>query len=131
MTKMEMILAIHNKVVELNDEIKTIKANKSLAKMTRNTQSSARRREIKVLNFIGRLIPEEEIKLTDDDLDVFEMLTALRGIRQGGIQVIVRKGDNVLQLLQKYKDVKDVWTKVMNAGAKAGLTYDASTGTFN
>lgn len=131
MTKGKMIQAISNKVVELSSEIEAIKANESLAKMTRNTQSSARRREIKVLNFISRLIPEEGIDLTDDDLDVFEMLTALRGTRQGGIQVIVRKGDNVLQLLQKYKDVKDVWTKVMNAGAKAGLTYDASTGSFN
>lgn len=131
MTKGKMIQAINNKVVELSDEIEAIKTNESLAKMTRNTQSSARRREIKVLNFISRLIPEEGIDLTDDDLDVFEMLTALRGTRQGGIQVIVRKGDNVLQLLQKYKDVKDVWTKVMNAGAKAGLTYDASTGSFN
>lgn len=131
MNKMEMIQAIDSKIDELNAEIETIKANESLAKMTRNTQSSARRREIKTLNFISKLIPEEGVEMSDDDLDVFEMLTALRGTRQGGITVVVRKGDNVLQLLQKYNNVKDPWGKIMKAGEKAGLSYDAASGLFN
>lgn len=131
MNKMEMIQAIDSKIDELNAEIEAIKANESLAKMTRNTQSSARRREVKTLNFISKLIPEEGVEMSDDDLDVFEMLTALRGTRQGGVQVVVRKGDNVLQLLQKYNSVKDPWGKIMKAGAKAGLTYDTASGLFN
>lgn len=130
MTKMDMLEALKAKVAELNKEIEEIGANTELAKMTRSTQQSARRRDIRALTLISKLLTDNE-EFDEDFLDAFEAITALRGTRSGGVVVHVRAGDNVLQLLQKYNTVKDPWSKIMKAATKAGLSYDNTTGMFN
>ena len=135
MNKMNAISAITVKVDELNKEIAEIKADMSLAKMTRSTQASARRRDIRALSLIAELVmnaPSDELDLSVDAQEAFEAMTAARGSRNGGATtIVVRSGDNIVTLLNAYKDVKDVWSKIMKAAEKAGLAYDGSTGLFN
>lgn len=61
---------------------------------------------------------EDEMYLNETIETYFKELA--QGIKRGTV-IEVHEGDNALELLDKYKDVKDVWNKLKKACDDAGL----------
>lgn len=62
-------------------------------------------------------------KDTQDWLE--EYSTGVTGVNK--IAIVVHEGDNVLELLDKYNNVKDVYNKIKKAAEEAGLKIVGST----
>ena len=85
----------------------------------RNPDYYKNQRERDLYGFINELlqhIDEEQIEVPESMVEHFEKLnTATRQV------IIVEEGDDVMVLLDKYKDVKDVYHKIQKACEAKGL----------
>ena len=85
----------------------------------RNPDYYKNQRERDLYIFINELlqhIDEEQIEVPESMVEHFEKLTT--SVRQ---VIIVNEGDDVMTLLDKYKDVKDVYHKIQKACEAKGL----------
>ena len=57
-------------------------------------------------------------------------MVTLTSERKAKFTVEVHEGDNVMELMEKYKDVKDVYHKMMKAAEEAGLKANFAKGIF-
>lgn len=71
-----------------------------------------------ITGLLNTMEDDKEIKINATLQDYFIELS--QGGKRG-TQIIVQEGDNVLQLLDKYKDIKDVWNKLKKACDESGL----------
>ena len=69
-------------------------------------------------------IVESEVHITEEVQNYFSLLT-MDGPNK--IVIEVHEGDNALELLDKYKDVKDIWNKLKKACDNAGLKIVGSS----
>lgn len=65
----------------------------------------------------------DEITLTGDIEKWFSSMVTLTSTRKA-TKITVNKGDKLMDLLQKYKDLKDVYAKIMKAASEAGLSLN-------
>lgn len=131
MKKEQAIKLCGEKINELKATIASLKTNETLSKATRGTQLYARGRERRVLHLISALCEQlSEIKLSEEDMNTFVLITTLASERVQHEQVVINKGDTLVALLKKYENKKDVYNKITKAATAAGLTMSAD-GTFN
>lgn len=124
---------IDEKIIELKSTIASLKTNDAISKATRGTQLYARGRERRVLYLINELIAQcsDEIKLSEDAMNTFVLITTLASERAPRQSVIVNEGDSAFDLaFNKYKDVKNINEKMLKAADAAGLKLDTKTGKF-
>ena len=122
---------VNNKIDELKSQIAAMKVNETLSKNTRGTQLYKLGRERRVFHLINSLISQlgdNNIKLDEADMDTFVLITTLAGERAERVSVTCQEGDNILDLLQKYADKKDLQNKLAAYCEKNGLKLDYASG---
>lgn len=117
----DVVDGINAKVDEIRTSLAEMKDKVSVN--TFRTQSYQKGRDIKQLEVIKELLTiigdKAEVSITTRD--VLESLTTLTSERKARYTVEVNEGDNVLELLEKYKDVKDIYSKIKKAAEEKGL----------
>lgn len=129
-TKINYTTLVEEKIADLKSQIAAMKTNESISKNTRGTQLYKLGRDRRVLHLINSLIAQvgDKIKLSEDDMDTFVLITTLSGERASRTSVEVHEGDSILELLQKYADKKDIQKKIQTACEKVGLVMNFKTG---
>lgn len=129
-TKINYTTLVEEKIADLKSQIAAMKTNESISKNTRGTQLYKLGRDRRVLHLINSLITQlgDKIKLSEDDMDTFVLITTLSGERASRTSVEVHEGDSILELLQKYADKKDIQKKIQTACEKVGLVMNFKTG---
>ena len=129
-TKINYTTLVEEKIADLKSQIAAMKVNETLSKNTRGTQLYKLGRERRVLHLINSLIAQvgDKIKLSEDDMDTFVLITTLSGERAVRSSVEVHEGDSIQELLEKYQDKKDILKKLQNACEKANLVMNFKTG---
>lgn len=128
-TKINYSQLCEEKIRDLKSQIATMKTNEAVSKNTRGTQLYKLGRERRVLHLINALLTQiENVKLSEDDMDTFVLITTLAGERAVRSSVEVHEGDSILELLQKYSDKKDIQEKLKKACEKANLVMNFKTG---
>ena len=120
MKAVEMRTMAENKVAELEQVLVTKAGNK-------NPDYYKTQKEYRLWMIIYGLLNdmgEGEIHINEDVQKYFTELS--QGIKRP-IIVEVHEGDNVLELLDKYNGVKDVYNKIKKACADAGLKIEGSS----
>ena len=114
MKRNEMAMKAQNKVKELEMLVDIKSENK-------NPDYYKALKEMKLWRIIQTLLTMldgDDVTFNDTIMEYFEECSA--GIKRGTV-IEVHEGDNALELLDKYKDVKDVWNKLKKACDDAGL----------
>ena len=115
MKRNEMAMKVQNKVKELEMLVDAKSGNK-------NPDYYKTLKEMKLWRIIQALLAMldggDDVTFNDTIMEYFEECSA--GIKRG-VTVEVHEGDNALELLDKYKDVKDIWNKIKKACNDAGL----------
>lgn len=114
---------------KLNEQKNEIAALKTSDKKGKSTQLHMRRREQATLKLIQELLnalPDGH-KLSEDGQKTLVSLTTLKSERAVYEKIVVKAGDNFMELVQRY-DRKDVAGKIKKAAEDAGLTIDWTTG---
>lgn len=128
-TKINYSQLCEEKIVDLKSQIAAMKTNESISKNTRGTQLYKLGRERRVLHLINALLTQiENVKLSEDDMDTFVLITTLASERAERSSIEVKEGDSILELLQKYADKKDIQKKLQTACEKGGLVMNFKTG---
>lgn len=129
-TKINYSQLCKGKIADLKSQIATMKTNESISKNTRGTQLYKLGRERRILHLINSLITQvgDKIKLSEDDMDTFVLITTLSGERAVHSSVEVHEGDSIQELLEKYQDKKDILKKLQTACEKEGLRMNFKTG---
>ena len=133
MKKSDAQRMIDERIVDLKAIIAHLKTSDTVSKKTRGTQLYGRSKERRILHLLSSVINQvsgESIKLTEDDMDTFVLITTLSTERVKPTQVVVNEGDMLLDLLKKYADVKKVYDKIMKACEAGDLKLDNNTGKF-
>lgn len=120
MKAVEMRTMAENKVAELEQVLVTKAGNK-------NPDYYKTQKEYRLWMIIYGLLNdmgEGEIHINEDVQKYFTELS--QGIKRP-VVVEVHEGDNVLELLDKYNGVKDVYNKIKKACADAGLKIEGSS----
>ena len=122
---------IDEKLNELKATIAATKTDDSISKNTRSTKLYALSKERRILHLLRALIEQQpDIKLSEDDMNTFTLLTTLAEERVRYEAVVVNEGDKIQDVLETYKERKDIFKKLQAACEKAGLKMDFSTGTI-
>lgn len=121
---------VDEKINELKSIIATTKTNDDITKNTRGTKLYKLGRDRRILCLVKSLLSQcDESKLTEDDKNTLTLLTTLETERTV-YKVEVQEGDSIMDLLQKYQDVKDIAAKIQKACERNGLKQDYATGTI-
>lgn len=114
MTRIEMDMRAQRKVAELEMLVSVKSGNK-------NPDYYKTLKEMKLWRIIQALLAmtgDDDVTFNNTIMEYFEECSA--GIKRGTV-IEVHEGDNALELLDKYKDVKDIWNKLKKACDDAGL----------
>ena len=114
MNRNEMAIMAQTKATELEQLVEVKSGNK-------NPDYYKTLKEMKLWCIIQALLTmpgDDDVTFNDTIMKYFEECSA--GIKRGVI-VEVHEGDNALELLDRYKDVKDIWNKIKKACDDAGL----------
>lgn len=117
--KAELLDEIVSKVSELDAQIKANKdEDKSIGRL---------RRKARALRVVGSLIATfvEDDEFTFDMED--EMLQMLECKKGKKIVFNIKEGDDILQKMDEYENVKDVYKRIMAQADKMGLKLVGST----
>lgn len=121
---------VDDKINELKLIIAKTKTDDKITKNTRGTKLYKLGRDRRVLCLIRTLLETcDESKLSDADKDTLTLLTTLENERTV-YKVEVHEGDSIMDLLQKYQDVKDIMSKITKACEQKNLKQDFATGTI-
>ena len=121
----KFISLIDEKIIEQKSDIAALKTSDAKSK---STQLHAKRREYNTLLLVKELLSANpDIKLSEDAQKTLVSLTTLKSERVVYEKIVVKAGDNLMELVQRF-DRKDVVAKIRKAAEEAGLTIDYSTG---
>lgn len=121
---------VEEKINELKSVIAKTKIDDKITKNARGTKLYKLGRDRRVLCLIRALLEEyDESQLSDASKDTLTLLTTL-GNERTVYKVKVQEGDSIMDLLQKYQDVKDIMSKITKACERNGLKQDFATGTI-
>jgi len=118
---------IDEKLAELKTQIAAVTNDQTIAKSTRGTQRYKLSRDRRILHLIKSLITDST-EITEENMNTFVLLTTLESEKKVYDAVVVKEGDSILQLAEKYDDRKDPIGKIKAACDKAGLVMNYSTG---
>ena len=119
------ISLIDEKIIEQKSDIAVLKTSDTKSK---STQLHAKRREYNTLMLVKELLSANpDIELSNDAQKTLVSITTLKSERVVYEKIVVKAGDNLMELVQRF-DRKDVVAKIRKAAEKAGLTIDYSTG---
>lgn len=100
---------------------------------TKRTQKFQRTKAIHDMVIISTILEQaksDEITFSSEAQKWFDSMVTLTSERKAKFTVEVHEGDNVMELMEKYKDVKDVYHKMMKAAEEAGLKANFAKGVF-
>ena len=132
MKTVEMIKAVEMKMSEMESLLEEL-LKSDVSENTKRTQKFQRTKaihEMAVLNTILHQCVGDEIGFTAEAQKWFDSMVTLTSERKAKFTVEVHEGDNVMELMEKYKDVKDVYHKMMKAAEEAGLKANFAKGIF-
>lgn len=117
---------ITEKQTELREKLKSLKSEScALSEHTKSTQIYQKNRELKTLRLIESLLKGETTK---QDEDFLVSLTTLTSERPQSVKIEVKKGDKILDVLQRYKDVKKLSEKLQKTCNEQKLKLNYSSG---
>ena len=128
MKTVEMIKAVEMKMTEMESRLDEL-LKSDVSENTKRTQKFQRIKAIHdmaVLNTILHQCVGDEVGFTEEEQKWFDSMVTLTSERKAKYTVEVHKGDSILELLEKYKEVKDIYNKIMGAVKEQGLTVDYS-----
>ena len=132
MKTVEMIKAVEMKMSEMESLLDEL-LKSDVSENTKRTQKFQRTKaihEMAVLNTILHQCVGDEVGFTEEEQKWWNSMVTLTCERKTKFTVEVHEGDNVLDLLEKFKDVKDVYHKMMKAAEEAGLKANFAKGIF-
>lgn len=116
-----------NKIKVMTAELSRVKAGEKQegdrSENTLSTQLYQTKRERRVLRLICNLLTDKTV-LSDEDKDTLVLITTLEAERTKGTIVKVQAGDVLSEVLERYKDVKDLFKKLQAYCEKNGLVID-------
>lgn len=104
---------------------------KTLKENTVSTMRHHMKRDQRMLTLIKELATAldengiKDVKLSEASLQGFNQVCFPE---KGGSKVVVEEGDNLLDIMQKYSEVKDLLAKVTKAAEKIGCKPDFAAG---
>lgn len=129
----EALMAMEAKVqemVELRDELLASDVSEN-TKRTQKFQRNKAIHEMLVCTHFMRIAAEccgqtslKEVGVDGDLMKWLESMVTLTRERKARYAIEVHEGDNIMQLMQKYENVKDVYHKLMKAAEENGLKAD-------
>lgn len=132
MKTVEMIKAVEMKMSEMESLLDEL-LKSDVSENTKRTQKFQRTKaihEMAVLNTILHQCVGDEVGFTEEEQKWWTSMVTLTSERKAKFTVEVHEGDNVMELMEKYKDVKDVYHKMMKAAEEAGLKANFAKGIF-
>lgn len=125
MNKTTILSLINDKANEMTSNLKALLDNPELSENTKRTQKFQRQTTIHNLLVLRAVVEQagDEINFPGDTEKWFNSMVTLTETRKA-TKVVVGKGDKLVDLLHKYKDVKDVYAKIMKAATEAGLSLN-------
>lgn len=128
LTFAEMANLVDAKASEMKESLDTLlKSNVSdNTKRTQKFQRSSAIHQLLVFKAVLETVPDTEIVLGDDLEKWFTSMTTLTSVRKAKYTIEVHRGDKVMDLLEKYEDVNNIYNKLKKAAEEAGLTIDYS-----
>lgn len=132
MKTVEMIKMVELKMAEMESLLDEL-LKSDVSENTKRTQKFQRTKAIHdmaVLNTILHQCVGDEVGFTDEEQKWFNSMVTLTSERKAKFTVEVHEGDKVMELMEKYQDVKDVYHKLMKAAEEAGLKADFAKGIF-
>lgn len=123
----QKLVELTNKIKEMTAELSRVKAGEKQegdrSENTLSTQLYQTKRERRVLRLVCNLLTDKTV-LSDEDKDTLVLITTLESERTKGTIVKVQKGDVLSEVLERYKDVKDLFKKLQSYCEKNSLTID-------
>lgn len=132
MKTVEMIKMVELKMAEMESLLDEL-LKSDVSENTKRTQKFQRTKAIHdmaVLNTILHQCVGDEVGFTEEEQKWFNSMVTLTSTRKAKFTVEVHEGDKVMELMEKYQDVKDVYHKLMKAAEEAGLKADFAKGIF-
>ena len=128
MTTNKLSTLCEEKINELKASIAAMKTNETLSKATRGTQLYKMGRERRVLHLVKSLVEQcdSKLKLSEDDMETFTLITTLISERTPRSSVECKEGDSITKLLTKYAEVRDVYGKLTRYCESHGLSMDCA-----
>lgn len=128
MTTNKLSTLCEEKINELKSSIAAMKTNETLSKATRGTQLYKMGRERRVLHLVKSLVEQcdSKLKLSEDDMDTFTLITTLISERTPRSSVECKEGDSITELLTKYAEIRDVYGKLTRYCESHGLVMDCA-----
>ena len=121
--KEDMLDKLRDKCEENDCKLEGMINNPEISEATIRTQKYQLGKENKALKLMAAFIKQvdkENISLSPIQAEWFETVSTLTSVRKAA-RVHVSAGDSLLELLQKYSTVKDVYGKIMKEAESAGL----------
>lgn len=125
MKKDELLSLVDAKASEMAAALEDLLNDETLSPNTKRTQKFQRQTALHNLLVLKAIAKQagDEITLTGDIEKWFSSMVTLTSTRKAP-KITVNKGDKLMDLLQKYKDLKDVYAKIMKAASEAGLSLN-------
>ena len=131
MKKTAMVKLVDAKVSEMETRLDELLASNA-SDNTKRTQKFQRTSAIHTMKVVKALIEQlpADIKLDEQTEKWFTSMVTLTAERKAAVIVEIKEGDNIMQLMEEHKDMKDIYKKMMTAAEKAGLKADFAKGIF-
>ena len=131
MKKTAMVRLVDAKVSEMEARLTELLASNA-SDNTKRTQKFQRTSAIHTMKVVKALIEQlpADIKLDEQIEKWFTSMVTLTAERKAAVTVEVKEGDNIMQLMEEHRDMKDIYKKMMASAEKAGLKADFAKGVF-
>lgn len=113
MNKAQVLEAISVKVAELAQQIdEAQKADKSVGRLKRSSRAL-----VVISDLIEEFVDEDEFTFKSE-ADLIQMIDCKQGKR---LDLGIKPGDKLMDLLAKYGDIKDIYSKIQKECERKGL----------
>ena len=131
MKTVEMIKAVEMKVSEMELALDEL-LKSDVSENTKRTQKFQRNKAIHDMRVLNTILHQcgDEVEFTTEEQKWFTSMVTLTSERKAKYVIEVHEGDKVMELMEKYKESKDVYHKMMKAAEEAGLKADFANGVF-
>ena len=133
MKTMEMVKLVDAKRKEMEAMLDELLQDPKISDNTKRTQKFQRTKAIHDMVVIGTILEQaksDEITFSTEAQKWFDSMVTLTSTRKAKYTIEVHEGDKVMELMEKYQDVRDVYHKLMKAAEEAGLKADFANGVF-
>ena len=124
----EIRQALKSRIGELKEEIAGLADSTAIKESTKSTRRHALKRDLRIASLLAEVLAasaDGELIITDEAQQGFIQLCFPA---DGGSKVEVKDGDSILQLMEKYSEVKDLLGKLNKAADKIGCRLDFAAG---